>query len=150
MPRKPSTPPLEAIPTEYAGIQFRSRHEADLAKYFDDCNLGWEYEKRSFLLPSGIHYMPDFYLPAVHLWVEARGYHTPKADSQITDFPAVMPDGDAFVVFWREDGGRRFQMIADTKQYFTREVQESASHLVRCWAWEIVAAMSAYYAQGTL
>lgn len=65
--------PGTAIPTEFNGITFRSRLEANVAQFLLDLGLKYEYESRSFLV-NGKHYCPDFYLPDVDRYVEARGY----------------------------------------------------------------------------
>jgi hypothetical protein len=45
----------KAHPTEYAGVNFRSRLEASWAAFFDLCGWGWEYE------PYDLEgWMPDF------------------------------------------------------------------------------------------
>lgn len=46
---------MNAIPTKYAGVQFRSRLEARWAAFFDMVGWPWEYEP--FDLPG---YIPDF------------------------------------------------------------------------------------------
>lgn len=48
---------LSAIPTEYAGIRFRSRLEAKWAAFFDMCDWRWDYEPIDL---AG--YIPDFIL----------------------------------------------------------------------------------------
>jgi len=53
----PHRPHVTAIPTRYAGVQFRSRLEARWAAFFDACDWRWEYE------PTDLHrYIPDFVL----------------------------------------------------------------------------------------
>lgn len=49
---------MNAIPTRYAGVQFRSRLEARWAAFFD--NLGWPWEYEPIDLAG---YIPDFILP---------------------------------------------------------------------------------------
>jgi hypothetical protein len=54
---------MEAIKTEYKGIIFRSKSEAQLAFMFDNSCLGvtgWIYEPKKFKLES--EYTPDFLL----------------------------------------------------------------------------------------
>lgn len=87
------TQPGTAIPTLYAGITFRSRLEADTAFLLRSVNLGWEYEKRSFLLDAGIHYTPDFFVASRHLWLEDRGYRSLEGDSQLEGFASWIHDG---------------------------------------------------------
>ena len=48
---------IEAIPTEYAGVVFRSKLEATWARFFDFLGIAWEYEP--CVLPG---WMPDFLL----------------------------------------------------------------------------------------
>lgn len=48
-------PTFAAIPTMYAGVQFRSRLEARWAAFFD--LIGWKWEYEPFDLPG---YIPDF------------------------------------------------------------------------------------------
>lgn len=62
---------LQAIPTEYAGYRFRSRTEARWAVFFDHLGIPFEYEAEGFELPSG-WYLPDFWLPQLHCWVEIK------------------------------------------------------------------------------
>lgn len=64
----------------------RSRLEAETAFLLTVMRLEWQYEPRSVLLPSGIHYLPDFYVPAPLTWVEARGYSTHESEEQIAGF----------------------------------------------------------------
>lgn len=61
-----------AIETIYHGCRFRSRLEARWAVFFDALNMPWEYEKEGFDL-DGTRYLPDFWLPFLHLWVEVKG-----------------------------------------------------------------------------
>lgn len=52
------------LPTDYAGVRFRSRLEARWAVFFDALGVRWEYEHECFDLPSG-RYLPDFLLPDI-------------------------------------------------------------------------------------
>jgi len=52
-----SAPAIKAIPTDYAGVHFRSRLEARWAAFFDRAGWRWSYE------PQDFHgYLPDFAL----------------------------------------------------------------------------------------
>jgi len=88
---------FKAIPTTYRGIEFRSRFESEVAMLLDKFGLEWQYEPKSFLLPGG-HYMPDFFVPSLRLWVESRGYD--NKDWQIEQFSEhIKTLGDYYVVF---------------------------------------------------
>lgn len=93
---------MNAIPTKYNGVQFRSRLEARWAAFFDLCGWPWEYEPLDL---DG--YIPDFILTlhravlvevkpivrwpcGVKQCVDARCYH----DAEITDaFEKVRSSG---------------------------------------------------------
>lgn len=65
-----------SIPTEYKGITFRSRLEAQWADWFDDHDIKWEYEPEGYKLPwknSTIKYLPDFFLPEMNSFFEVKG-----------------------------------------------------------------------------
>lgn len=64
---------IKAIETEYRGYRFRSRTEARWAIFFDELGFKWDYELEGFKLPSGIQYLPDFYLHDFDVWFEVKG-----------------------------------------------------------------------------
>jgi hypothetical protein len=64
---------VRSIPTEYAGVQFRSRLEATWAYNLDGWGLKWSYEPEAFAFPSGANYLPDFWIPASKTWLEIKG-----------------------------------------------------------------------------
>ena len=69
---------MEAIRTQYKGQWFRSKLEAQWAKYFDYCGLRWYYEPEGFKLKDGTKYLPDFYVPDLGIWYEVKGIMTDK------------------------------------------------------------------------
>lgn len=64
---------IRAIETTYRGYKMRSRLEARWAVFFDALGARWEYEPEGFVLEDGVHYLPDFWLPDLNLWVEIKG-----------------------------------------------------------------------------
>jgi len=60
-------PRITAIPTHYAGLQFRSRLEARWACFFDQLGIRWDYEPID--LPGMI---PDFVLPDLGFMLEVK------------------------------------------------------------------------------
>lgn len=61
--------------TEYNNIVFRSKIEAAYAKYMDEHNIKYEYEKHLFEyeLNGVLHnYRPDFYLPEYKTFLEVK------------------------------------------------------------------------------
>lgn len=66
------TAAYKVIQTRYNGFHFRSRHEARWAVFFDALGLCWEYESEGFVLPGGLQYLPDFFLPDLNVWFEIK------------------------------------------------------------------------------
>jgi len=56
---------IQAVPSVYGGVEFRSRLEARWAVFFDAIGVEWYYEFEGYKLRSG-WYLPDFYLPSVN------------------------------------------------------------------------------------
>lgn len=88
---------MKAIPTVYKGVQMKSRLEADVAFLLDRMGCEWEYEPQSFLLNDGTHYLPDFRVGRLWLWVEARGYVTEKGKRQIREFRRHLGEHDSYL-----------------------------------------------------
>ncbi len=60
---------------EYGGVTLRSDAELAVAQLFDKYEHDWEYEpcSVSYQMDGKLHlYTPDFYLPALDLWVEVK------------------------------------------------------------------------------
>lgn len=62
-PDRPAAITIKAIETHYNGYRFRSRLEARWAVFFDALGIRWEYEPEGYVLPDGVRYLPDFWLP---------------------------------------------------------------------------------------
>lgn len=80
---------VQAIPTTYHGITFKSRFESNVAFLLDLLGYTWSYEPQSFLLDNGLHYWPDFWLPGPRFWIESRGYIGEKGEAQVQGFRAA-------------------------------------------------------------
>jgi hypothetical protein len=85
------------IPTEYSGVHFRSRLEADVAYFLDALKIKWKYEPQSFLLKTGRHFMPDFYLTDLKTWLEVKGDWN-RAIDQMEDYEAFCLDKNTELV----------------------------------------------------
>lgn len=82
---------IRAIPQYYHGVRMRSRLATKTALLFDRLGWEWKYEPFSVMLPSGLSYKPDFYIPEHRLVVECRGYREELKDRQLDDFAAEVP-----------------------------------------------------------
>jgi hypothetical protein len=65
------------------GICFRSKTEARWAVFFKACGIRYEYEKEGYDLGGGVRYLPDFWLPDLHIWFEVKGTN-PSEDELVT------------------------------------------------------------------
>jgi hypothetical protein len=89
---KVETPRIAAIPTIYAGVNFRSRLEARWAAFFDLRGLKWDYEPVDF---DG--WIPDFLLrPEVDgetasVWAEIKPTFEPEPD--VADYAKAVKHG---------------------------------------------------------
>jgi len=84
---------FNAIPTEFNGQLYRSRLEADTARLLTLLRIPFEYEAKSYLLPSGVHYWPDFTLYGGVQVLEVRGYQSAKGDAQLIEFARLVASG---------------------------------------------------------
>lgn len=71
---------IEALPTWYADTVFRSALEASWAATLDTLDIAWEYEPETITLPSGVVYIPDFWLPQIGTWLEVKGPGVPRVE----------------------------------------------------------------------
>lgn len=90
-------PFIRALPTEYGGIQFRSRQEARWAVFFDTLGLHYEYEMEGFDLGDGVWYLPDFWIPSIDSWIEIKGLDPNAAEVDKSERLAVATGKNVFV-----------------------------------------------------
>jgi hypothetical protein len=60
-----------AIETRYNGNKYRSRLEARWAVFMDNLGIEYRYEYEGYDL-DGLWYLPDFWLPALEMWIEVK------------------------------------------------------------------------------
>lgn len=65
-----------SIATEYRGILFRSKLEADYARAFDALGIEWRYEPKGQYFGEQF-YLVDFWLPMSRQWIEVKGVFEP-------------------------------------------------------------------------
>ena len=64
---------MRALRTQYKGIWFRSKLEAQWAKLLDHFQIKWDYEPVGYRFSDGTMYLPDFWLPESRTWLEVKG-----------------------------------------------------------------------------
>lgn len=105
-----TVPTIKAIETHYKGYRFRSRLEARWAVFFDALGIKWEYEAEGYRLPSGAHYLPDFWLPTFGggMYVEVKpiggdltkAYELAEASGKQVLLALGSPDTRVYDVIW--------------------------------------------------
>ena len=70
---------IKPIAVEFNGIRYRSALEADWASTFTELGIYFQYEPEPLRLDSGAVYDPDFYLPNMRTYCEAKGAHNERA-----------------------------------------------------------------------
>lgn len=108
-----NTSRLKAIPTLYAGVQMRSKLEAEAAKLFDGLGIKWKYEPQGWDC-DGVWYLPDFYLPAIRTYVEIKGVFDGDAERK------------AVALAWAANGLRRkkevkLRVVDDPREFVVHE-----------------------------
>jgi hypothetical protein len=73
---------LKPIETVYNGYRFRSRLEARWAVFFDAFGIKYEYEKEGYDLGDAGYYLPDFWLPDLDMFVEAKGQQPTELEEE--------------------------------------------------------------------
>jgi len=73
---------ITPLQTKWNGILFRSRTEARWARFFDELQIPYEYEKEGYALSSG-WYLPDFWLPEQDCWFEVKGSNPTEKEQQL-------------------------------------------------------------------
>lgn len=96
---------IQPIETRYDGYRFRSRLEARWAVFFKRLGLKYEYEKEGYIVPTSpwsgntenAPYLPDFWLPELHLFVEVKGREPTEEELAlccglhlVADYPALI------------------------------------------------------------
>jgi hypothetical protein len=66
---------IPAKKTKYRSDRMRSRLEARWAKVFDRLGIEYYYEPQAYEF-DGVKYLPDFYLPDLDIFFEAKGVMT--------------------------------------------------------------------------
>lgn len=88
---------IEALPSWYGGVTFRSKLEADWAATLDTLGIRWQYEPETVRLPSGVTYLPDFWLPEIRTWIEVKGTGVARIEKAV-EFGTVRAEHDELVL----------------------------------------------------
>ncbi len=92
---------MKAIRTYYNGILFRSKLEAQWAKFFDTVGMKYVYEPEGYTFEDGTNYLPDFYLPESDAYFEVKGVMT---DKDMHKIKMLIEESQKAVVIGEPDG----------------------------------------------
>lgn len=84
---------------------FRSKMEANMARYYNYLGIKWEYEPCEFKFPieRGIRfYKPDFYLPDEGKYIECKGWYDPKSKTRMKRMAKYHPKVKVQIIQWHE------------------------------------------------
>lgn len=95
------------------GIWMRSSWEIAFASLLDKNSIGWQYEKKRFLLSSGKTYVPDFFIPNHKLFVEVKGHWFENAWLKFRDFVSEYEDQRIVVIDFQvwKDPVKNFELF---------------------------------------
>ena len=75
---------------------FRSKMEANIARYYNYTGVKWIYEYKEFefknIKRGQRYYKPDFYLPVSETYIEVKGYFSPGDKTKLRRFKKYYPE----------------------------------------------------------
>jgi hypothetical protein len=89
---------FKAIETKYHGYKFRSRLEARWAVFLDELMIDYRYEPEGYVLEEAA-YLPDFYLPGHHCFLEIKGKRPTVEEIEKTRLLALYTGEDVCTLF---------------------------------------------------
>lgn len=87
-PSNPLYAPKRAL---WNGFCFRSRLEARWAIFLEYLQIDYLYEPKTFRLPNGHKYTPDFYLPSRRVWFEIKPTYPTELERERAQLLSSMP-----------------------------------------------------------
>ncbi len=114
-----------SIPTTYNGIRYRSKLEADWARFFDRHRMKYAYESEGFDL-NGLWYLPDFYLPEIKTFVEVKGALDDLDRGKLLALAKVCANRDMQVILAESPAGKRYRAVWPTPS--SLKFQEETMH----------------------
>ena len=102
---------------------FRSKWEANYARYLNYIGVKWEYEPKRFwfdAIKTGTRsYQPDFYLIDEDIWVEVKGWMDAQSKTRLKRFKKYYPEEYSKLI------------IVDQHKY--RIIEKEFSNIIPTW-----------------
>ncbi len=113
---------IKAIETQYRGCKYRSRLEARWAVFFDEAEIRYEYEPEGFDLSEIPHidqyleegdryYLPDFWLPNLHVYAEIKPLLVPVNEIAIMKAHLLSRKHEVLIVYG-EPGPDSYRVVS--------------------------------------
>lgn len=118
---------IEAIPTKYNGITFRSKLEATYARLFDYFEMEWMYEVEGYKFQDGTWYLPDFYFPDQDLFVEVKGIMDKLDEHKIDLLNRIKP-----VIVGFPDGNLKWYYYEAIRPRYNLKISYAPVGISRC------------------
>lgn len=88
--------------TDLANRYFRSRYEANYARFLNWRKLAWEYETKTFwfekITRGTRSYTPDFWVPSEDAFHEVKGWMDPKSQTKLNRMKRYHPAVKVIVI----------------------------------------------------
>lgn len=134
---------IDAIPTVYHGTRFKSKMEADLASWLDVHAIPWVYEAEGFDL-NGARYLPDFWLPKAHAFIEVKGIMRADDAAKIDSMAAACAPKEILVIIAEAPIGQAFSFAKPTPEFFWGCDDVVMMRCKACSQWTFIASMGGY------
>lgn len=146
---------IPAIPTEYGGIQYKSRLEASWAQWLTEKGVRFYYEDGpndvsphlradrtggalllGYRMPSGRGYLPDFWLPEIRTFLECKGDLTDPSVTKVTEFASYLGD-EVKVVLGGSPAGHYFSVLSTAGRVWSPSTGRASlcGSCGRLWFW---------------
>lgn len=116
---------------------FRSRTEANYARFLNHCRIEWVYEPKTFFFPDitrgALSYTPDFYCPKTDKWYEVKGWMDGPSSTRLKRFKKHHPVEAAKLVIVAQSKATFEKSLAmgfDVVRY--EDIEKKYNHLP-CW-----------------
>jgi hypothetical protein len=112
---------------------FRSKWEANIARYYNFVGIKWIYEPQEFefykIKRGSRFYKPDFYLPASDSWVELKGFFRASDKTKLRRFKKYYPEEFTKLRFIIKDPYSRSKANAEALNFLIGELKIDFSQI---------------------
>ena len=120
---------------------FRSRYEANTARYLNLCGIRWIYEPQVFrfekIKQGTMAYRPDFWCPEIEKWIEVKGWLTQKGHTALKRFMKYYPkEADRTILLVDNFGCKAHAQLLDAgfkEFWFYKKIRSQVADLLPLW-----------------